>query len=105
MPRYVQLNNWIFEVKAVRALRVDNYGDPYSAVAAVTVNGDCAYIDSLMTREQDDFTRDDFKTFRQFCAQLNVENFNYDRFKNMKSTKEVVKVSTPKPASIIRLVK
>jgi len=48
MPKYVHLNNWIFEVKAVRALRVDNYGEPYSAIANINVNGDVAYLDGLM---------------------------------------------------------
>jgi len=53
MSRYTQIGDWIFEVKMVRALRVSEYGQPYSAVATLTSNGDNVYIDSQMTRQND----------------------------------------------------
>jgi hypothetical protein len=52
---YVQIDKWIFEVKSVR---VDDFGKPYFAVANVVLNGKSAYIDGLLTREDDDFKRD-----------------------------------------------
>ena len=70
MSRYIQLDNWIFEIKSVRAIRVDSYGKPYSAIANFNLNGGNAYIDGLMTREHDDFTRNDYQTFRHFGASL-----------------------------------
>ncbi|MFT6900030.1 MAG: hypothetical protein ACJAXS_000185 [Colwellia sp.] len=59
-----------FEIKTVRALRVDEYGKPYSAIANLTVNGDNAYIDGLLTREDAKFSRKDFKPFINFVNKL-----------------------------------
>jgi len=36
ISRFTQIGDWIFEVKMVRALRVENYGEPYDAVATLT---------------------------------------------------------------------
>ncbi|OKY26196.1 hypothetical protein BI291_13485 [Thalassotalea sp. PP2-459] len=107
MPRYVQLNNWIFEVKAVRALRVDNYGDPYSAIASLTVNGDNAYFDGLLSRENEVFTRDDFSTFKEFCSQLSVKHANFDRFKqsSMVSAQVDIPQYQSAAANVFQLVK
>jgi hypothetical protein len=92
LSRYVQIDNWIFEVKSVRALRVDNFGKPYSAIANFSLNGNEAYIDGLLTREQDDFTRKDYQTFIKMCQQLGVKNANFDRFKQKKRTSDTVKI-------------
>ena len=106
MPRYVKLNNWIFEIKAIRALRVEQYGDPYSAIASLTVNGDSAYFDGLMTRENQAFTRDDFETFKLFCAQLDVKQAKFDRFKDKVMCKEAVDIPVKKEKrNILQLVK
>jgi hypothetical protein len=41
----------------VRAPHVKNYGEPYTAVANLTANGEQLYMDSQMTREGKEFTR------------------------------------------------
>lgn len=104
MPKYVHLNNWIFEVKTVRALRVDNYGDPYTAIANINLNGDTAYLDGLMTKEEDAFTRRDFLTFKKFCAQLDVTTAHFDRFKNNELKSESVIITPDQPKSLLQLV-
>ena len=73
MSRFVKVEDWIFEVKTVRALRVDHYGKPYSAIANLTVNGDSAYIDGLLTRENEKFSRKDFQAFYKFCQQMQLK--------------------------------
>ena len=40
ITRFTQVGDWIFEVKMVRALRVEKYGQPYDAVSTLTANGD-----------------------------------------------------------------
>lgn len=80
--RYTQIGDWVFEVKMVRALRVKNYGEPYTAVANLTANGDQLYIDSQMTREGEEFTRKDYVTFYRFCQMLEMKSVNYDKIKN-----------------------
>jgi len=82
MPRYIQINDWIFEIKAIRALRVKNYGEPYTAIANININGDNVYIDGLLTREKAPFLRQDYQAFVQFCQQLAIKNVTFDRFKN-----------------------
>lgn len=105
MPKYVQLNNWIFELKAVRAIRVDNYGDPYSAITNISINGDSAYLDGLMTKQEDAFTRHDFQTFVEFFRQIDIKQVNFDRFKNQQLTSEQVIIEPKQPRSLLQLVK
>ncbi|WP_206483445.1 hypothetical protein [Thalassotalea sp. G2M2-11] len=105
MPRYIELNDWIFEVKAVRAIRTKRYGDQYSAIANLNLTGDQIYIDGLMTREQDKFTARDFLTFKQFCQQLEVKQANFDRFKQGKFVSESVVIAAPEASTILQLVK
>jgi hypothetical protein len=106
LSRYIQIDKWIFEVKAVRAIRVDDFGKPYSAIANLTLNGNSAYIDGLLTKEGDDFTREDYQAFVKVTQQLEVQSFNFDRFKQSRRISNTVKVtptSTFKPE--LRLVK
>ncbi len=101
------MDDWIFEVKMVRALRVKNYGDPYTAVATLTAMGDQMYIDSQLTREQDDFSRQDFMTFYRFCQSLEMKSFNYDKMKNgVRHPRVVDIVENIQPKTLfVRLVK
>ncbi len=106
ISRFTTIGDWVFEVKMVRALRVKRYGDPYTAVATLTANGDQMYIDTQMTREKDDFSRKDFSTFYNFCQQLEMKSFSYDKMKNgirHSRTVDIVENLDTKP--IIRLIK
>ena len=82
ISRFTHMDDWIFEVKMVRALRVKNYGDPYNAVATLTTTGDQMYVDTQLTREEHDFSRKDFMTFYRFCQSLEMKSFHYDKMKN-----------------------
>ncbi|MBT0586212.1 hypothetical protein [Alteromonas oceanisediminis] len=106
MTRFTQIGDWVFEVKMVRALRVRNYGEPYSAVANLTANGDQIYIDTQMTREGEEFNRKDFMTFYKFCQMLEMKTVSYDKIKNGERyprTVDILENQRPKPS--IRLVK
>ena len=81
--RHIQIDNWIFEVKMVRALKVKQYGEPYCAIANISLNGSSAYIDGMMQKDQQDISDEDVQVFKDFCQQmaiekLNVESKNYD---------------------------
>lgn len=80
--RFIHMENWIFEVKSVRAIRVDNYGEPYSAISNFTLNGDIANIDSLITKENEEFTRKDYQVFYRLCQHLGINEVQFSRFKN-----------------------
>ena len=85
MSKHVQVGDWIFEVKMVRALKVDEYGQPYSAIANCNINGDAMYIDGLLTTEGQNFTRSDFKSFEDFSRLLGLKQFSYHRYQNGQS--------------------
>lgn len=107
--RYIQVGDWVFEVKTVRAMRVDKNGQPYSAIANCNLNGDSMYIDGLLTNEQD-FSKEDFLTFHKFSKKMELKSFTYHRYHNGESSVKDVKVQSiedkpTKPDSGIRLVK
>lgn len=82
--RFIQIDNWIFEVKSVRAIRVDHYGEPYTSISQFSFNGDTAYIDGFMTKKNCDFSRKDYQVFYRMCQQLGIKEVQFNRFKNNK---------------------
>ncbi len=79
--RFTQIGEWVFEVKMVRALKVQDYGKPYSSVATITVNGDNGYIDTQMSRAGEEFSRQDCSTFYDFCQRLELKQISYDKIR------------------------
>ncbi|SEK53856.1 hypothetical protein SAMN05216262_101605 [Colwellia chukchiensis] len=106
LSRCVKIDQWIFEVKSVRAIRVNEFGQPYSATANITLNGDSAYIDGLLTKEGEDFNREDYQAFVKLTQQLELKSFNFDRFKKQRRVSHTVKVAPIEPlAPELKLVK
>ncbi len=105
MPRYIEVDDWIFEIKAVRAIRTKRYGDQYSAIANLNLTGDNIYIDGLMTREQDKFNAQDFRTFKEFCRHLGAKQAHFDRFKQGKLISQVVDLQPAVPQTTLQLVR
>ena len=106
ISRFTQMDDWIFEVKMVRALRVKKYGEPYTALATLTANGESMYIDSQLTRENEDFSRKDFMTFVRFCESLEMKNIVYDKVKDGVRHPRIIEINRDaKPVPIVQLVK
>ena len=107
--RHIKIGEWLFEVKMVRALRVDEYGEPYSAIANCNINGDSMYIDGLLTKENQEFSKDDFMTFYKFCQKMGLDSFSYHRFQDGESKRKEVKVNNEQHKApdeiLMRLVK
>ena len=99
--RFIQVDNWIFEVKSLRAIRVNNYGKQYNAIANLSINGNNAYIDGLMTREDASFSKEDYEVFRRLCQKLEIKEVQFDRFKNNKFKLDKVNIeldeTSPQP--------
>ena len=76
--RHVQIDNWIFEVKMVRALRVRNYGEPYSAIANINLNGNSAYVDGVMNKNLQQLNHQDQEIIETFCQQLAIEDITFE---------------------------
>jgi len=96
LSRYIQIGEWFFELKAVRAIKVDKYGNPYKAIANCNINGNTMYVDGLLTKDGQHFTRDDFKTFIRFAEHLGLEQFTYHRFQQGESVHRFVNISPKK---------
>jgi len=94
--RFIQLDNWIFEVKSVRAIKVNSYGKPYDAIANFSFNGNNAYIDGLMTREGENFSKEDYQVFMRLCQKLDIKQAQFDRFKNNQFQLETIDVEPVK---------
>jgi len=90
--RFIQIGDWCFELKAVRALKVDEYGKPYTAIANCNINGDSMYVDGLVTKSGEEFTKEDFMTFHKFTQMLGLDNFSYHRYHDGQSVTKEVKV-------------
>lgn len=78
ISRHIQIDNWIFEVKMVRALRVQEYGEPYSAIANISLNGSSAYIDGMMQKNQQQLSNEDMLVFKTYCQQMSIDEINID---------------------------
>lgn len=107
--RYIKVGDWMFEVKMVRAIRVEEYGQPYDAVAHMTFNGDEVYVDSQLSSADENLGRKDLDAFLNFAQMMDVRNFRYDRFQNGKrrgrNIKMLESVENAELQPNIRLVK
>jgi len=107
MSRCIKINNWIFEVKMVRAIRVEEYGQPYSAIANLNLNGDNVYVDGLMTNSVEELGREDFKTLKEYFQQLGIKQVQFDRYKNKQAMARSFDVSSPvtalQPLQLVRV--
>ena len=82
MTRIVEVNDWIFEIKSIRAIKVANYGDPYKATANLCVNNDSAFVDGVMTRDQSELKQEDLETFKILCKKLGISDVKFDNFED-----------------------
>jgi hypothetical protein len=106
ITRISQIDDWVFEVKMVKSIKSEKYGEPYSAVAHMTVNGDHMYIDSQLSADNVELNKGDFKAIYEFCQSLGMKNIGYDRIKNgHKSSKHIEILPDPSSRTNIRLVK
>ncbi|MGS2721047.1 hypothetical protein [Paraglaciecola aestuariivivens] len=106
ITRVAKIDDWFFEVKMVRAIKSKNYGDSYSAVAQLTANGESMHIDSHLSVDDTELTKDDFMTIYKFCQSMGMKSISYDRVKNGLRTSKRVEVSEePIARPNMRLVK
>lgn len=76
--QHIQIDNWIFEVKLVRALRVQNYGEPYSAIANIKLNGNNAYIDGMMQKDLQKFSKEDVNVIKKYCQKMSINQIEIE---------------------------
>ena len=95
--RYIKVGDWYFEVKSVKAIRVDEYGEPYTAVANCSFNGDSMYVDGLLAKDNHEFSKSDYKAFYEFSHLMGVEQVNYHRMNHGHTATKDVNISANSP--------
>ena len=91
VSRHIQIDNWIFEVKMVRALRVKNYGEPYGAIANISFNGSSAYNDGMMQKDQQQISNEDLQVLKEYCQKMSVKEIKIDSQNNPFTTPSLEK--------------
>lgn len=105
ITRIAQMDDWVFEVKMVRALKLKKHRESYSAIASLTANGDQMYIDSHLSDKDEELSKEDFMTIYKFCQSMGMKNISYDRVKNgFKTSKQVDILENHPPKSNTRVV-
>lgn len=89
ISRCVRMDDWVFEVKLVRALKVDNYGEPYRAIAQLNINGDFAFVDGSLHADEEGFSEQDIATFEQLCQMLDVKELRLSTEPQLPNNQEV----------------
>jgi len=94
ISRHIQIDNWIFEVKMVRALRVQNYGEPYSAIANINLNGSSAYIDGMMQKDLQQISNEDMQVIKNYCQQMSIKELKFDSSNNFLTNQSMTQTNT-----------
>lgn len=77
--RRFTVDDWTFDVKMVRALKVEQYGMPYLAAANITLNGIDAYVDTMVGRDITQIKKKDVRSIAVASHKLGAEVLEYDR--------------------------
>jgi hypothetical protein len=95
----IQIGDWCFEIKSLRALKTKQYGEPYHAIAQCTINGDEMYIDGLLAKDEHQLGKKDWLAFKQLTEQLGLQGFKYHRVKDAqwqtKSSEDTSSITQP----------
>ena len=78
----MRIDNWHFEVIAVRCRKVDKYGDPYSAIVNITVVDGEPHVEGALSITQ--ATKKDKLTLIKYIKLLGYDSFTSSTFKSGK---------------------
>lgn len=83
-------SSWIFKEVVVKGVKVDEYGDPYSAAITLRfVNGQ-AHVEDLISKVP--LSNDDLKEIGNAIKVRGFDQYTYSRFKNNKRIVKVRKI-------------
>jgi hypothetical protein len=78
----MRIDNWHFEVIAVRCRKVDKYGDPYSAIVNLTVTDGELHIEGALSTVKS--TKKDKLAMVKYIKSLGYDSFISSTFKDGK---------------------
>lgn len=82
MSHITASENWLFEVKEVRAIKAKSYGERYTAnVRLVIVNGELS-IEGMLVKEGVKLKLSDIKEIEHQIKEIGFNEYFYIRYKN-----------------------
>jgi len=83
--------NWVFEITAVRARKVKEFGKPYSAIATISYVDGEVHVEGLIARGK--YSREDTKEIERFIKEFfSVNEYFTSHFKNGERVKVQVEL-------------
>ena len=84
----MQVNDWNFEIIAIRARKVKTYGDDFIATASITIVDGEAHVEGVISIG--DFTLYDRASLGEYIKSLGYDYYISSRFKNGKRVKKKI---------------
>lgn len=88
--RYIEIGEWIYEIKLVKAIKTPMFGQPYTAICHFNFVGDEVTLESMLSK--DEITKVDMQTHVKFLQEMSVSAFNFSRYKNGIERKGTIKL-------------
>ena len=82
MQRYVEIGEWIYEIKLVKAIKVPKFGEPYTAICHFNFIDDEVTIESMLSVDPTPLSNTDMQTHSLFLKELNVSQVHFVRYSN-----------------------
>jgi len=80
MKKWVQVGEWMFELRQVRAIRAKDMHLPYNAGALITIANGEANVENLFCTDDKGFKREDFRDIETFMNNAGFEKAEWKRF-------------------------
>jgi len=81
MKKTAQQGNWTFELKQVFCRKALTHGDEFQASAVITIADGVPHVELLINKDNDTFTKQDYREFKAFLIGLGFKNTKFARFK------------------------
>lgn len=89
MKRVIAIGDWLFEIKSIRAIRVEKYGKPYNGIASIEFIDGEAHVEGALSKAG--WERSDTQAFEEFINSFQEFDFYvYSRF-NKHDKKRLIK--------------
>lgn len=84
MSHITASDNWLFEIKAVRAIKCQQYGNSYSAIATISIVDGEAHVEGLLSKEG--LNAKDSAEIETYLMSIGFKSYQYSRYKNGEKT-------------------
>lgn len=86
----LKVGNWLFEVKQIKAIKVDKKGEPYSGIATINIINDELHIDGLLMKDSAS-SRSDIEDIKTFISGLGFDEYKYNRYNKDRKMRKLKK--------------